>query len=130
MTEKRLEKIVELDASPDQVWQAIATGPGISAWFVPTEVGDGVIRQDFGSGNVVTGQVRADGQVGTFRYGGIIRRRLTKKIHYDVRAIPSECRQLLGKKRLNANVVQPYRVQHATRCLHQAWARIAPGRFE
>jgi uncharacterized protein YndB with AHSA1/START domain len=29
---------VELAATPDEVWQAIATGPGISSWFVPTEV--------------------------------------------------------------------------------------------
>jgi uncharacterized protein YndB with AHSA1/START domain len=67
--DKTLEKTLQLAASPDQVWQAIATGPGISAWFVPTQVADGVIRQDFGSGNVVTGQARADVQAGTFRYG-------------------------------------------------------------
>ena len=29
---------VEVPGSPEQVWQAIATGPGISSWFVPTEV--------------------------------------------------------------------------------------------
>ncbi len=23
--------------TPEEVWQAIATGPGISSWFVPTE---------------------------------------------------------------------------------------------
>jgi len=28
---------VELPGTPEEVWQAIATGPGISAWFVPTE---------------------------------------------------------------------------------------------
>lgn len=28
---------VELPGSPEEVWQAIATGPGISSWFVPTE---------------------------------------------------------------------------------------------
>jgi len=27
---------VEVPGSPEEVWQAIATGPGISAWFVPT----------------------------------------------------------------------------------------------
>jgi len=27
---------VELPGSPEEVWRAIATGPGISAWFVPT----------------------------------------------------------------------------------------------
>ncbi len=29
---------VEVAATPEEVWQAIATGPGISAWFVPTEL--------------------------------------------------------------------------------------------
>jgi uncharacterized protein YndB with AHSA1/START domain len=29
---------VEVPGTPEQVWQAIATGPGITAWFVPTEV--------------------------------------------------------------------------------------------
>lgn len=28
----------EVPGTPEEVWQAIATGPGISAWFVPTEV--------------------------------------------------------------------------------------------
>ena len=28
---------VEVPGTPEQVWQAIATGPGISAWFAPTE---------------------------------------------------------------------------------------------
>jgi uncharacterized protein YndB with AHSA1/START domain len=29
---------VEVPGTPEEVWQAIATGPGISSWFVPTEV--------------------------------------------------------------------------------------------
>lgn len=29
---------VEVPASPEEVWRAIATGPGIEAWFVPAEV--------------------------------------------------------------------------------------------
>lgn len=29
---------VELPGTPEQVWQAIATGPGISSWFCPAEV--------------------------------------------------------------------------------------------
>ena len=28
----------EVPGTPEQVWQAIATGPGISSWFVPAEV--------------------------------------------------------------------------------------------
>jgi hypothetical protein len=31
VTERRLEKSVDLDATPEQVWETIATGPGISA---------------------------------------------------------------------------------------------------
>ena len=29
---------VEVPGTPEQVWAAIATGPGISAWFVPTKM--------------------------------------------------------------------------------------------
>ncbi|MGH4019849.1 MAG: SRPBCC family protein [Pseudonocardiaceae bacterium] len=29
---------VEVPGTPEQVWEAIATGPGISAWFVPSQV--------------------------------------------------------------------------------------------
>lgn len=32
---------VEVPGTPEEVWQAIATGPGISSWFVPTEVEEG-----------------------------------------------------------------------------------------
>ncbi len=28
---------VEAPGTPEEVWQAIATGPGISAWFTPAE---------------------------------------------------------------------------------------------
>ena len=33
-----IELQFEMPATPEQVWQAIATGPGITAWFVPSEV--------------------------------------------------------------------------------------------
>jgi len=29
---------VEVPGTPEQVWEAIATGPGVSSWFVPTEI--------------------------------------------------------------------------------------------
>lgn len=32
---------VEVPGTPEEVWQAIATGPGISSWFVPTEMENG-----------------------------------------------------------------------------------------
>jgi uncharacterized protein YndB with AHSA1/START domain len=55
---------VEVSGTPDEVWQAIATGPGISAWFVPAkfELGDGqptALTLDFGSGIVSTSTVTA-----------------------------------------------------------------------
>jgi uncharacterized protein YndB with AHSA1/START domain len=62
VAERRLEKRVELDATPEQVWEAIATGPGISAWFVPHEVeprAGGAVAQHFGSGFDATGRVTA-----------------------------------------------------------------------
>lgn len=44
---------VEVPGSPEEVWQAIATGPGISSWFVPTKVEErvgGAVMADFGPG--------------------------------------------------------------------------------
>jgi uncharacterized protein YndB with AHSA1/START domain len=29
---------VEVPGTPEEVWQAIATGPGVSSWFVPSEI--------------------------------------------------------------------------------------------
>ncbi len=34
---RSIEVEVEVPGTPEEVWQAIATGPGISAWFVPAE---------------------------------------------------------------------------------------------
>jgi uncharacterized protein YndB with AHSA1/START domain len=46
---------IEVPGTPDEVWQAIATGPGISSWFVPAEFEerDGkpiAVTLDFGPG--------------------------------------------------------------------------------
>ncbi|MGE3285906.1 MAG: SRPBCC domain-containing protein [Pseudonocardia sp.] len=68
----RMEKRVELDADPEQVWEAIATGPGISAWFVPTSVEPsegGAVVQSFGGGMDVTGTVLAHEPGRRFAYG-------------------------------------------------------------
>lgn len=59
---RAIELEVAVAGTPEQVWEAIATGPGISAWFVPTTVvGEpgGVITQDFGPGMLVEGRVQA-----------------------------------------------------------------------
>jgi uncharacterized protein YndB with AHSA1/START domain len=35
---RSVELEFDLPGTPEQVWQAIATGPGITCWFVPSEV--------------------------------------------------------------------------------------------
>jgi uncharacterized protein YndB with AHSA1/START domain len=53
---------VEVPGTPEQVWQAIATGPGISAWFVETTVDgrkDGEVVSDFGGGMKSTAKILA-----------------------------------------------------------------------
>jgi len=54
----------EVAGTPEEVWQAIATGPGISAWFVPTEFEhrDGkpvAVKYQFGPGMEIRGAVTA-----------------------------------------------------------------------
>jgi uncharacterized protein YndB with AHSA1/START domain len=39
-TTRSIQLEVEVPGTPAQVWQAIATGPGITAWFVPAEVAE------------------------------------------------------------------------------------------
>ncbi|MBS2022721.1 MAG: SRPBCC domain-containing protein [Deltaproteobacteria bacterium] len=44
---------VEVPGTPEQVWDAIASGPGVTAWFVPCEMEQrvgGKITMDFGPG--------------------------------------------------------------------------------
>jgi len=55
---------VEVPGTPEEVWQAIATGPGVSSWFVPTEFeeSDGrpvAVRSNFGPGLVPRSAVTA-----------------------------------------------------------------------
>jgi uncharacterized protein YndB with AHSA1/START domain len=51
-----VEAQVEVPGTPEEVWAAIATGPGISSWFVPTEV-DGRV------GGSVLGHFSPDGDM-------------------------------------------------------------------
>jgi uncharacterized protein YndB with AHSA1/START domain len=46
-----MEITVEVPGTPEQVWQAIATGNGISSWFLPTDLDEregGVVRFHMG----------------------------------------------------------------------------------
>src|SRR5258708_4649843 len=53
---------VEVPGTPEEVWQAIATGPGVSSWFVPTEFeeSDGrpvAVKSNFGPGMMARSSV-------------------------------------------------------------------------
>src|SRR5215216_3228997 len=59
---RSVELAVEVPGTPEQVWRAIATGPGISSWFVPTEVEEregGALTFHLGPGMASTGTVTA-----------------------------------------------------------------------
>ncbi|PCC72234.1 Uncharacterized conserved protein YndB, AHSA1/START domain [Nannocystis exedens] len=60
-TEKRwVELDVVFPGTPEQLWRAMATGPGISAWFTPTTVDErkgGAIAFDFGGGAASRGTI-------------------------------------------------------------------------
>jgi uncharacterized protein YndB with AHSA1/START domain len=62
--ERSIELEVEVAGTPDEVWQAIATGPGISSWYVPHTVEEragGAATASFGDGPgmEITGRVAA-----------------------------------------------------------------------
>ncbi len=49
--QRMIDLSVEVPGTPEQVWLAIATGPGISSWFVPHDVAEregGKVTMDFG----------------------------------------------------------------------------------
>ena len=51
---------VEVPGTPEQVWRAIATGPGVSSWFVPTRMEEragGEIVSTFGPGMDATATI-------------------------------------------------------------------------
>ena len=59
---RSIELEVEVPGTPEEVWEAIATGPGIEAWFVPAEIEEregGKMAFDMGSGLEPGGVVTA-----------------------------------------------------------------------
>jgi uncharacterized protein YndB with AHSA1/START domain len=63
MTKRRaIELEVEVPGTPEEVWDAIATGPGLAAWFAPAEISGqpgGPVSFDMGGGMEQTGVVTA-----------------------------------------------------------------------
>ncbi|MGH7681088.1 MAG: SRPBCC family protein [Candidatus Eiseniibacteriota bacterium] len=58
---RSVEVETEVPGTPEEVWQAIATGPGISAWFVPTKLEGrvgGAVVLDFGPGMESKGVIK------------------------------------------------------------------------
>jgi uncharacterized protein YndB with AHSA1/START domain len=61
-TERRIESEVAVPATPEQAWEAIATGPGITSWFMPAEVEGrvgGSVVHHFGGEASSSGKVTA-----------------------------------------------------------------------
>jgi uncharacterized protein YndB with AHSA1/START domain len=61
---RSVEFAFEVPGTPEDVWQALATGPGISSWFVPTDIEerDGkpvVVTYHFGPGMDIRASVTA-----------------------------------------------------------------------
>jgi uncharacterized protein YndB with AHSA1/START domain len=60
-SDRTIEHEIVVPGTPEQVWNAIATGRGITAWFVPAKVEErvgGAVELDFGPGmGAATGQV-------------------------------------------------------------------------
>jgi uncharacterized protein YndB with AHSA1/START domain len=57
---RSIEMEFDVPGSPDQVWRAIATGPGVSSWFMPCEVEEregGKVAFQFAPGVESTGLV-------------------------------------------------------------------------
>jgi uncharacterized protein YndB with AHSA1/START domain len=52
-TDRVIDLSVEVAGTPEEVWAAVATGPGISSWFVPTTIDErvgGATTSTFGEG--------------------------------------------------------------------------------
>jgi uncharacterized protein YndB with AHSA1/START domain len=59
---RSVEVEIEVPGTPEEVWRAIATGPGWSAWFAPTEVEEregGAVKCSMGPGMESTAVVTA-----------------------------------------------------------------------
>jgi uncharacterized protein YndB with AHSA1/START domain len=59
---RTIDLSVEVPGTPEEVWEAIATGPGITSWFMPCDVEPfegGAVTMDFGGFGKETGTVTA-----------------------------------------------------------------------
>jgi uncharacterized protein YndB with AHSA1/START domain len=68
MTPPEISFEVEVPGTPEQVWDAIATGPGISGWFVQTEIAGDRMTQHHGNGFDRTSRIVASERPRRFKY--------------------------------------------------------------
>ncbi len=59
---------VEVPGTPEAVWDAIATGPGISSWFVNAEIQGDRMTQHHGNGFDTTSRITASERPSRFAY--------------------------------------------------------------
>jgi uncharacterized protein YndB with AHSA1/START domain len=58
-----------VDATPEQIWDAIATGAGISSWFIgSTDVDGDTVRTSFGGGAMPTTTITANDRLHHFAH--------------------------------------------------------------
>ena len=57
---RSIELSIEVPGTPEEVWEAIATGPGFSSWFMPMQIDGtpgGAVRMDWGDLGTEIGRV-------------------------------------------------------------------------
>ncbi|MCO8269696.1 SRPBCC domain-containing protein [Actinoplanes sp. TRM 88003] len=60
---------VTVPADPEQVWAAVATGPGLSSWYIGrTDIDDSTVRTAFGSGTMPPAEITTADEPGHFAF--------------------------------------------------------------
>lgn len=70
---RKIDLSVEVPGTPEEVWQAIATSPGITSWFIPITVEEregGQVTLEWGDYGTETGKVTAWEPPHRFAYEG------------------------------------------------------------
>jgi uncharacterized protein YndB with AHSA1/START domain len=65
---RQLSFDIEVPGTPEEVWDAIATGPGISSWFVNTEIDGDTMVQHHGNGFDMTSRITTSDRPRAFAY--------------------------------------------------------------
>ena len=71
--DRAIELSIEVPGSPEEVWEAIATGPGVTSWFIPFEIEGrqgGRVVMDFGAFGAEEASVSAWEPPHRFEYRG------------------------------------------------------------